>query len=148
MAVPYESATSGDKARIEITKMLQRFGCESVGIMDDFAEHSVLLAFKHRGRAVQLKASAKGWAVMFLREKPWNNNRRAKRHEYEGAALQQGQIAVNSMLRDWVKGQLTAVECGLMSFEAVFLPHMLTHDGQTLLERVTEAKMLPPPEDK
>jgi hypothetical protein len=33
--------------------------------------------------------------------------------------LRQGHVAVNSILRDWVKGQMTAVECGILSFEAV-----------------------------
>jgi hypothetical protein len=70
MGVPYASAKSGLAAREEITKLLSRFGCSSVGFMDDFAEHSVLLAFSHRGRAVQLRASAKGWAQMFLKENP------------------------------------------------------------------------------
>lgn len=36
--------------------------------------------------------------------------------------MTQGLSAVNSILRDWVKGQTTAVECGIPSFEAVFLP--------------------------
>lgn len=40
------------------------------------------------------------------------------------------------MLRDWVKGQTTAVECGIMSFEAAFMPHML------LRERAGEARGL------
>ncbi len=145
MAVPYASATSGAKARDEITKLLQRFGCESVGFMDDFASHSVLLAFRHRGRDIQLRASAKGWAQMYLKENPWNYRRKGSQKDYEQAAICQGLIAVNSILRDWVKGQITAVECGIMSFEAVFMPHMLTSDGRTLLERVEEAKMLPPP---
>jgi hypothetical protein len=57
--VPYANATTGTKARAEIVKLLQAFGCESVGFMDDFADHSVLLAFKHRGRQVQLRASAR-----------------------------------------------------------------------------------------
>lgn len=35
MSIPYAGATSGVKARDEITKMLQRFGCESVGFMDE-----------------------------------------------------------------------------------------------------------------
>jgi hypothetical protein len=145
MSVPYASASSGAKARDEITKMLQRFGCENVGFMDDFAGHSVLLAFRHRGRDVQLRASARGWAQMFLKEHPWTYRRRDTQKAYEQAALQQGVVAVNSILRDWVKGQITAVECGMMSFEAVFMPHMLTNDGRTLLERVEEAKMLPAP---
>ncbi len=125
--------------------MLQRFGCDSVGFMDDFAKNSVLLAFKHRGRDVQLKASANGWAQMYLKENPWNSRRKGQRHEYEQAAVAQGLIAINSILRDWVKGQLTAVECGVLSFEAVFMPHMLTNDGRPLIERVQEAKLLPQP---
>lgn len=110
MAVPYASATSGAKARDEITKLLQRFGCESVGFMDDFASHSVLLAFRHRGRDIQLRASAKGWAQMYLKENPWNSRRRET------------------------------------CFEAVFVPHMLTHDGKTVIERIAESNLLPPPE--
>jgi hypothetical protein len=50
---------------------------------------------------------------------------------------------VSSILRDWIKGQVTAVECGILSFEAVFLPHMLTSDGRPLIERVPETKLLP-----
>jgi hypothetical protein len=33
----------------------------------------------------------------------------------------------------------------MMSFEAVFMPHMITNDGRPLIERALEAKMLPPP---
>lgn len=138
MSVPYASATTGTKAREEITKVLRRFGCESIGFMDDFEQHEVLLAFKHRGRQVQLRASAKGWAQMFLTEEPWTYQRRSTRQDYEQAALRQGHIAVNSILRDWIKGQVTAVECGILSFEAVFMPFMLTNDGRPLLDRVTD----------
>ena len=144
-AVPYESATSGARAREEITILLRRMGCEEVGFMDDFAKHEVLLAFRHRGRPVQLRASAKGWAAMFLKARPYGTRTRGTRQDYEQRALRQGLIAVNSILRDWVKGQVVAVECGMMSFEAVFMPHMLTNDGRPLIERVLEAKMLPPP---
>lgn len=143
--VPYASATSGMAARDEITKLLRRFGCESVGFMDDFEQHSVLLAFNHRGRSIQLRASAKGWAALYLRQNPWNVKRRGTRQDYERKALQQGQIAMNSILRDWVKGQVTAVETGILSFEAVFMPYMLTNDGRMLIERIAEAGMLPPP---
>ncbi len=148
MSVPYAGASSGAAARGEVVKILQRFGCESVGFMDDFADHSVLLAFTHRGRPVQLRASAKGWAAMYLRENPWNHRRKGTRHDYEQAALRQGLVAINSILRDWVKGQVTAVECGIMSFEAVFMSHMLTDDGRTLIERVQSLNLLPPPTEK
>jgi hypothetical protein len=145
MTVPYASATSGARARDEITAILRRFGCESVGFMDNFADQELVLAFIHRGRQIQLKASGKGWAALYLREHPWSRRSGKKQHEYEGRALRQGMIAINSILRDWVKGQVTAVECGMLSFEAVFMPHMLTNDGRPLHERIVETKMLPPP---
>ena len=148
MSVPYASARSGHAARDEITRLLQRFGCESVGFMDNFEDRSVLLAFKHRGRDVQLVASAQGWANMFLKAEPWYRRRRGSRADYEKKALDQGMIAVNSILRDWVKGQVTAVECGVLSFGAVFMPYMLTNDGQTLYERANEIPMISGPEEE
>lgn len=145
--VPYANASSGANARDEITKILSRFGCESVGFMDDFAEHNVILAFKHRGRPVQLRASAKGWANMWMKANPYNGHRRVSRNEWERGALDQGLIAVNSILRDWIKGQVTAVETGIMSFEAVFFSHMLTNDGRSVLDVVSGENLLPSPKE-
>lgn len=147
MGVPYATASTGAAARDEITKVLRRFGCESVGFMDDFDKHEVLLAFTHRGRQIQLRASAKGWAQMFLKQEPWTHRRRGSRQDYEQQALRQGHVAVNSILRDWIKGQMTAVECGILSFEAVFMPYMLTNDGRPLVERLSETDLLPPEKD-
>lgn len=146
MTVPYENSTSGVKARDEITKLLRRFGCESVGFMDNFDEQSVFLAFKHRGRQINLSASAKGWAALYLKEHPykWSRSNRTKQ-EHEAKAINQGLVAINSILRDWVKGQVTAVECGILSFDAVFLPYMLTNDGRPMIERMQSLELLPAP---
>jgi hypothetical protein len=148
VGIPYASATTGAAAREEITKVLRRFGCESVGFMDDFEKHEVLLAFTHRGRPIQLRASAKGWAQMFLKENPFTFRRQGTRQDYEQRALRQGLVAVNSILRDWIKGQVTAVECGILSFESVFLPYMLTADGRPLVDRISEAGLLPAPKEQ
>jgi hypothetical protein len=118
--------------------VLRCFGCEEIGFSDNFEKHEVLLYFRHRGREVHLRASAKGWAQLFLKQHPWNYNRRGTKQEWEQKALEQGHVAVHSVLRDWIKGQMTAIECGILSFEAVFLPFMLTSDGRPLLERVEE----------
>jgi hypothetical protein len=142
--VPYASASAGQRARDEITKVLRRFGCEEIGFMDNYNEHEVLLAFTHRGRQVQLRASAKGWAQIWLKENPHTYRSRSTRQEHEQAALRQGHIAVNSILRDWIKAQVMMVECDITSFEAVFLPYMLTHDGRPLIDRVSE--LLPQPD--
>jgi hypothetical protein len=134
------------KAREEVTKVLRRLGCEEIGFMDNFEKQEVLLYFKHRGRQVQLRASAKGWAQMWLKQNPWSYRHRTGRVDYEQAALRQGHVAVNSILRDWIKGQVTAIETGILSFEAVFMPHMLTNDGQLLIERVRD--LLPEPNEQ
>lgn len=131
MTTPYSRASS-TKARAGITAMLLRFGCTSIGFMDDFSDHSVLLAFTHRGRQVQLRASARGWAALYLKNNPWSAQRRLSKERWERAALDQGLIAVNSILRDWVKAQVTAVE----AFEAVFAVHMLMPNGRPMLEKI------------
>jgi len=152
-SIPYASANS-KKARDDITKMLERFGCDKAGVMDDWPAHEVLVYFEHRGRQVQLRASAKGWAQMSLQANPYKrpgeyySRRQQTEQEYRQAALKQGHIAVNSILRDWIKGQLTAVECGILSFEAVFLPYMLTHDGRPLIERIKDSDLLPKPTEE
>lgn len=71
--------------------------------------------------------------------------RKAAYDKAERKTLDQGLIAVNSILRDWVKGQVTAVETGIMSFEAVFVAHMLTGDGRSVLERIQSDNLLPAP---
>ena len=133
-SVPYASATSGAQAREQVSHLLQRFGCTEVGFLDEFATHAVLLHFKYRGRAIQLRATAQGWANMYLREEPWNHRRRHTEAEWGRRALDQGMVAVNSILRDWVKGELTAIESGIFTFDHAFLPHMLTPSGETVAE--------------
>ncbi|MDE0229979.1 MAG: hypothetical protein OXJ62_14100 [Spirochaetaceae bacterium] len=68
---------------------------------------------------MQLRASARGWADLYLRENPWHNRRRCSEDEWRDKALQQGMVAVNSILRDWMKGQIMAVETGLTEFRHV-----------------------------
>lgn len=150
MALPYASARSGENARAEIRKILQHFGCESVGFMDEFHTRTVILAFQHDGRQVQLRASAQGWANAYLDENPWSNRRQYDKAAWKQKALDQGMIAVNSILRDWVKGQITAIETGILTFNHVFMPHMMTLDGTPMIEKMVEQAqtLLPPPESE
>lgn len=37
-----------------------------------------------------------------------------------------------------------AVECGIMSFEAAFMPHMLLSTGERVIDRVQAQGLLPP----
>jgi hypothetical protein len=90
--------------------------------MDDTARGDVLVAFEYRGQSVQARFPVKGWAAMWLKKNP-----------------------VNSQIRDWVKAQITLIEAGMFSFEVAFMPYLLTHDGRTMAERITELKLLPAP---
>lgn len=144
MTLPYASARSGMAAREEIRKILQHFGAESVGFMDEFDTHTMILAFTLRGQNIQLRASAQGWANAYLKEAPWNHRRQSTKADYEQNALDQGVIAINSVLRDWVKGQITAIETGILTFEHIFMPYMLLPDGSQLIDHAR--KLLPAPE--
>lgn len=142
MALPYENARSGKAAIAEMQKLVKTFGASSFGTMEDFASGEVIIQFEWRERRVSIKASFRGYAALWLRHHPYNSRKRVSQKEYERKALEMGETAVWSILRDWLKGQLTAVEVGMLSFDAAFLGQLLLPTGDTILERVTEAKML------
>lgn len=144
--VPYHSATSGEKALSEIQKILSGFGCDKFGNFTDQTKGTVAVQFVYRDRTVQVEASAKGWAAMYLRQEPWSSRRKGTKEQYELKAIAQGQIAVYSMLRDWIKGQVTAIESGILTFEGAFLGQILLPSGKTVLEHVVADKMLPSPD--
>ena len=143
MSIPYETATAGDRAIAEMQKTLAAFGCQSFGTMVDQERQVMIVAFKWRDRQVHLEASWKGYAAALLKGKRLGyGNDRIRR---EQKALDQARVSVCSVLRDWVKGQTTAVECGVLEFEAAFMPHMLLKDGRRVIDAAREAGALPPP---
>ena len=54
-------------------------------------------------------------------------------------------MSVCSVLRDWTKAQVTAIECGTLTFEAAFLAHMHLPSGERVIDRIRADKLLPPP---
>jgi hypothetical protein len=102
----------------------------------------MIVQFTAHGRNVSLQASWKGYAVAWLKAHPYSHRTRGTRQAYEAKALAQARISVCSILRDWVKGQVTAVECGIMSFEAAFLPHMLLPTGERFIDRINAQHLL------
>lgn len=145
MGLPYENASSGTNAINDIRKMLQAFGCGKFASGEDFDTGELFVQFEHRGRMVNLRASARGYAAAWLKEHPHGPRIQRTQAEHEARALQIGSVAVYSILRDWVKGQITAVEIGMMSFEAAFLSHILLANGETVIEHVQHQKLLPSP---
>lgn len=147
MTLPYSNATSGNNAIQDIQKLLKKFGCSKFATGEDFETKEIFVQFEHRGRMINLKASAKGYAAAWLKENPWNSRRKCSKPQHESKALSIGSVAVCSILRDWVKGQVTAIEIGVMSFEAAFLSHMMLPSGISVIEHIQNEKLLPPPSE-
>lgn len=146
--LPYSNTTAGDKAMAEIQRILQQFGCNRFGTMTDWEAGELIVQFQWRGVQVSFPASFKGYAAAWLKENPWNNRKQATREEWEAKALDIGSVAVYSILRDWIKAQVVAVETGLVSFEEVFMAHVILPNGKRLIEQAKESKLMPQLENK
>lgn len=142
MTLPYENATSGKNAVGEMQKILQQFGATSFGVMENFERKEVIVQFTWHDRNVTIKASAAGYAAAWLRAHPWTTRMNMSGKQHEQRAMKQAQISVYSILRDWIKGQITAVEVGMLSFEGAFLGQILLSNGETVLERIEHTDML------
>lgn len=146
MALPYENATSGAKALDDLNKILTHFGCNRFGSMTNTERGEILVQFSYRGRDVSVRGSIRGYAAAWLKEHPYNPSRtRCSKVEHERKATAQAAISVNSLVRDWVKGQVTAIEVGMLTFEGAFLGQILLGSGQTVLEHVEGLLLLPAP---
>lgn len=145
LMLPYENATSGQRALADIQKILHGFGCSTFGHMTDAERGRVMVQFEFRGRQVSVTASTAGYAAAWLKRNPWSSRRATSKLDYERKATALATTAVYSVLRDWIKGQVTAVETGILSFEGAFLGQILLPSGKTILEHVEMSKQLPPP---
>jgi hypothetical protein len=143
--LPYEGATTGKKALAEMEKTLRVFGATSFGAMENFDTEELIVQFTWRNRDVTIRASGKGYAALWMKQHPWSY--RVSRQNYEQRALEKGKVARYSILRDWIKGQVTAVESGIMSFDAAFLGHIMLPSGETVMEHIEQHELLalPPP---
>lgn len=148
MSLPYENTTAGDKALGEIQKILRAFGCSKFGSMVDDEEGSVLVQFEYNKRPVSCKASINGYAQAWLKEHPYTSRMRCTRIEHERKAKDIASVAVYSILRDWIKGQIMAIETGVLSFEGAFLGQIMLQSGKTVLDMAMESEMLPQLENK
>jgi hypothetical protein len=142
MALPYESATSGERALSEIQRILAAFGCTKFGNMVDTEAGEVMVQFEYRGRPVSVRASFRGYAQAYLKQHPYSARMRCTRVEHERKALDIGRVAVYSVLRDWVKASTVMIEANVLSFEAAFLGQIMLPSGRTVFEHASETNLL------
>lgn len=148
MGLPYENATSGDRAIQDMQKTLQAFGCQSFGQMMDWEKGELLVQFRYRERSITVKASVNGYAAAWLRHNPYSHRMKLTKIDHERGAKKIAGVAVYSILRDWIKGQITAIETGMLSFEGAFLGQIMLPSGQTVLEYAEEKRLLPAAAEK
>lgn len=142
MNLPYENAQSGKRAIEEIQKILRGFGASAVGVMENYIVGEVIVQFEHQHQRISVRANAKGYAARWLKAHPYTYRTHGTRQDHERKALEIGNIAIYSILRDWIKGQVTAIECGILDFEGAFLGQIMLNDGRTVREHVTDSNWL------
>lgn len=142
MKLPYENATSGERAMTEIQKILRKFGCSKFATGTDFETGELFVQFNHKGHMINLKVNAKNYAAAWLKENPYTSRKRCTKQEHESKALDIGNLAIYSLLRDWIKGQVTMIEIGCLSFEAAFLSHIMLPSGKVVMEEIMDKKLL------
>lgn len=142
MSLPYENTTAGEKALGEIQKLLRAFGCSKFGSMIDDEAGEIMVQFEYHGRPVSVKASINGYAQAWLKEHEYTSRTRCSKVEHERRAMDIASVAVYSILRDWIKGQIMAIETGVLSFEGAFLGQILLPSGKTILEHAQQSKLL------
>lgn len=142
MTLPYENATSGTAALEEVSKILKGFGCTRFGTMTDSAAGELIVQFTVHGRDVTVKASITGYAAAWLKEHPHGPRTRNTLQQHRHRAQAQAEVSVCSILRDWIKGQVTAVQVGMLSFEAAFLANLTLANGKTIMEHTEAAGLL------
>ena len=77
-----------------------------------------------------------------MRENPYSYRRKGTEEQWKRKARKIGDVAVYSILRDWIKAQVTAIETGLLTFEGVFMPHMLLPNGKRLLDHIEDVHQM------
>src|SRR5882724_6204222 len=115
MTLPYENATSGARAIKDMQRILQTFGCANFDTMMDHQSGELMVQFEYRSREVSIKASIEGYAAAWLEDHP-HTDKTTSKFEHGRKAKHVASIAIYSILRDWIKGQITAIETGLLTF--------------------------------
>jgi hypothetical protein len=149
-ALPYQHASAGKRAILEMSKALEAIGASGFGCYEQFDSAEVIAQFQWRGRSVMLRASARGYAALWQRRNPFSSRMRITKAEYERRALEKGKTAIYSALRDWLRGQVIAIESGMLTFESAFLGQIMLPSGESVLERIERDNVLmslpaPPP---
>lgn len=141
MAYAKETTVPVEKSRIEIEKLLDKFGCDQIGM------------FRKEGRAVVM-FRAEDRTVRFVLPLPsiddykHTETGRSRSAGSQQAAFEQGSRSAWRALLLCIKAKLESIESGIETFEEAFLAHVLlpgqgnTTVGEWLTPQLEEATRL------
>jgi len=141
-ALPYENATTGKRALAEMEKILRDVGASKFAHAEDFDGGDITVAFVVHKQPISLKVSARGYAAAWLKRHPYTWRMRITEVEHARRALALGRVATWSILRDWLKAQVAAIEAGLLTWDEAFLAQTVLPGGETVMQRVKATQML------
>lgn len=146
--LPYASSKSGQARENEIRATLRGVGATAIGFMVDDDRDMVIAQFRIAGREVTVPVSIGAYEAAWMRATPKGPRTSAADHHRKARA--QAELAVWGVLADWIKAQAAMMACGFMDADAAFLPHIVSPDGQRVIERLSGAgsNLLPPPATK
>jgi hypothetical protein len=128
----------------EITSLLIRKGARSVttnyGEGGDLQGISFIMLVGGLPVAFLLPSNVDGVAGSMLRDKPWNNTRRAKGGlmGYKAKIRERARWVAWRILKDWVAAQMALIESNQAEAAQVFMPFAQQKDGRTMFQLFVE----------
>jgi hypothetical protein len=110
------------QTRQEIEKLLQKWGCRKVAFLDDYDAKIVEIQF------LWVDEEAHPWSAMFkvsVAPDPSLSSEQKRDAEVRGRWR---------TLLYWLRSALDAIDAGVIQPEQVFLPFLVTPDGQTVAD--------------
>ena len=128
-----------ERSRGQINELLRRWGCHRIGWMDDEAGCELVFEFVHDGGKDGLQTLHARYRLTYPTDEELEQKAQGARGLRAGY-LEKLQSHVgrreHRLLLLLLKANLEAVEEGLLDPAVVFLPYIVTDNGQTVGERV------------
>ena len=140
----YTTKIDADKTAGEIAKMLSLSGAKAVLTeYDDKENYVTAISFKLsvNGQELGIKLPCDWKPILEILE----NDRKVPRFMTN---REQAVKVAWRIVKDWVEAQLAIIQTKMVKTEEVFLPYIITKNGQTLFEQISNNKFLLGPGNK
>lgn len=105
-----------------IRELMQKYGAQSLGFMENFKDNRLLIQFRYKDLPVQIEIT-------------WEKYYKLLRDRYSGpdeVLRGKAQRAVLRAVFYWLKANFEFMELGILEFEDIFMSHFMRPDGVTL----------------